>query len=58
MYVYLNSELDSEWSISGPEAHWIGCYMGPRAGLDAGEKTSSHCREFNFNISVDQPIVL
>jgi hypothetical protein len=35
-----------EWSASSPErftsgSHWIGAWVGPRAGLDAMEKRKS-----------------
>jgi hypothetical protein len=31
-----------------PGTHWIGCWVGPRAGLDAVKKRKTlHCREWN-----------
>jgi hypothetical protein len=48
IHIFLTSELVGEWSASrpcrftsgerDPGTHWIGGWVGPRAGLDAMEK--------------------
>jgi hypothetical protein len=63
-YSYLNSALDgSEWSASRPRplspqgkapgTHWIGSWVGLRAGLEAvvKRKIPSHCRDSNVRSS-------
>jgi hypothetical protein len=52
-YLFLTSALDGgEWSASHPgrdlppgertpSTHWIGGWVGPRAGLDAGARTAT-----------------
>jgi hypothetical protein len=41
-----------------PGTHWIGSWVGPRAGLDAMEKRKipSHRRESNLRTPIVQPV--
>jgi hypothetical protein len=67
---FLISALDGgEWSASrsghfipekiAPNAHWIGGYMGPRAGLDAVEERKIlPLPEFEARPSSPWPVVL
>jgi hypothetical protein len=64
----LTSALDrGEWSVSplgrfisrerAPSTHWIGGWVGPRAGLDAVKrKIPSPRREWNPRIPIIQPV--
>jgi hypothetical protein len=69
-YSYWTSALDGgEWSASrpgralppgkGPPVHWIGGWVGPRAGLDAGarRKILCPCRGSNLNRPVVKTVV-
>jgi hypothetical protein len=56
-HIFLTSALvGGEWSASrpketAPDTHWIGGWVGPKAGLDAKEKRKSFtCRETNLAI--------
>jgi hypothetical protein len=65
----LTSALDgSEWSAShpgrftpretAPSTHWIGGWVGPRAGLDTSKRrTPSPRRESNSDNLIVQPII-
>jgi hypothetical protein len=69
-YSFLTSALDGgEWSASRtlppgkeppvPITHWIGVWVGPRAGLDAGarRKILCPCRGSNLDRPIVQPVV-
>jgi hypothetical protein len=69
-YSFLTSALDGgEWSASRPGrvlppgkrtpgTHWIGGWVGPRAGLDAGARRKiCLCRGSNLDRPIVQPVV-